>query len=277
MISTKYSSYMLRTSSIRLAVALAITLPALGSSGGQGVPAPVGLKSQEWVIGGVKRTGFVAFPTKKSAAGAPLVLVFHGHGGTAANMSRALNIHDKWAEAVVIYLQGLPTAGTVVDRAGRMAGWQSEPGELGDRDVRLVDSVIAWAKKDFTIDPKRVFATGHSNGGWFTYVLWAVRPDQFAAFAPASAVFGRMVTSAKPKPALIMAGRRDRLVPFGLQQRTIDAVLDLNKAAAKGEAWFGGAELHESKVADVVTYVYAGGHPPPENAAAVVTRFFKSQ
>ena len=33
----------------------------------------------------------------------------------------------------------------------------------------------------FKIDEKRVYATGHSNGGGFTYLLWTCRPDAFAA------------------------------------------------------------------------------------------------
>lgn len=261
--------------SLRMAgVALASAL-AFGTSSAQPRPAPVGLKSQTWMIGGVKRTGFVAYPVRKSAAGAPLVLVFHGHGGTAANMSRSMNIHDQWPEAVVIYLQGVPTSGKIVDREGRRSGWQSKPGELGDRDLILVDTVLTWAKRDFAIDPRRVFATGHSNGGWFTYVLWAARPDAFAAFAPAAAVFGPLADGAKPKPALVIAGRKDRLVPFALQRRTMDRVIALDQAAVKGEPWFGGAEVHRSEVADVVTWVHPGAHPLPANAAAIVTRFFR--
>ncbi|HET9424004.1 MAG TPA: prolyl oligopeptidase family serine peptidase [Gemmatimonadaceae bacterium] len=191
-------------------------------------------------------------------------------------MTREMNLHDRWPEAVVIYLQGLPTAGVIADRAGKGAGWQTSPGSLGDRDLKLVDSVLAWASRDFPVDPKRVFATGHSNGGWFIYLLWVARPDRFTAFAPASAVFGPMITEAKPKPALIVAGQNDRLVAFRLQRRTIDAVLALNQAEAKGDPWFGGAERHSSKVADVVTYVHPGAHPLPGNAADVVTKFFRS-
>ena len=233
------------------------------------------LETRTWTIGGARRTGLVAAPSKSSASGAPLVLVFHGHGGTAANMARALPIHAKWPEAMVIYLQGLPTPGVITDSKGRGAGWQTAPGAQGDRDVKLADSVIAWAKANHKVDPKRIFAAGHSNGGWFTYVLWASRPEKFTAFAPASAVFGRMITGAKPKPALIIAGERDRLVSYGLQRRTIAAVIDLNQAATVGEDWYGGARLHDSPIADVVTYVYPGAHPLPANASDVVTRFFR--
>ena len=239
--------------------------------------APVGLETRSWTVDGAKRTGVVALPKVFPAGGAPLVLVFHGHGGTAMNMTRAMPIHAEWPEAVVVYAQGLPAPGTVVDNEGRRAGWQNAPGVLNDRDVRFVDSLLAWAKGQYRIDTKRVFATGHSNGGWFTYVLWAVRPDSFAAFAPASAVFGRMAIGAKPKPALIIAGQKDRLVPYALQRATINTVVRLNGAAAAGEPWFGGAELHKSEIAPVATYVYPGAHPLPKNAAAVVARFFKSR
>lgn len=263
---------------LRLAarVALGLLLTTAACSPGEAQPRATGtIETRTWVIGGATRTGIVATPSRSSALGPPLVLVFHGHGGTAVNMSRALPIHAKWPEAMVIYLQGLPSPGVIADAKGRGAGWQTAPGAQGDRDVRLADSVIAWARATHKVDPKRIFAAGHSNGGWFTYVLWASRPEKFTAFAPASAVFGRMITGAKPKPALIIAGEKDRLVSYGLQRRTIAAVIDLNQAATLGEPWFGGARLHDSPIADVVTYVYPGAHPLPANASDVVTRFFK--
>jgi len=135
--------------------------------------------------------------------------------------------------------------------------------------------VLAWAKATYAVDSRRVYATGHSNGGWFVYVLWAARGDRFAALAPASAVFGGMADQAQPKPALIIAGRQDHLVSFPVQQRTIDAVLRLNKADAVGTPWAGRAELHRSKIAETVIYVHPGAHPLPPNAAELVTKFFR--
>ena len=254
-------------------LALAATL----SQAAQPSRVPTGPQSKSWTIGSAKRTALVYAPRTVPAAGAPLVLVFHGHGGTAANMTRAMPIHTEWPEAIVIYPQGLPAPGGVVDKDGKMAGWQSSPGALNDRDLRFVDTLLAWAKTEYKVDASRVFAAGHSNGGWFTYVLWAARPEKFAAFAPAAAVFGRMVVGAKPKPALIIAGEKDRLVPYAMQRRAINDVVQLNAAATLGEDWYGGAKLHRSEIADVVTYVHPGAHPLPKNAAAVVARFFRTR
>ena len=72
-----------------------------------------------------------------------------------------------------------------------------------------------------TIDPRRVYAMGHSNGGGFTYVLWAARGDRFAAYGPSSS--GALPARARPPQARLRlrdGGRgRDRLVPIANQRQ----------------------------------------------------------
>ena len=257
-----------------------VALLAQGPAQGRAqTAAPTGLVRQTWTVDGVERSALVAVPRGvESAAHVPLVLVFHGHGGTSANAARTFRIHEAWPEAVVIYPQGLPTVSLLVDPEGRLPGWQSLTGDNGDRDLHLTDAMLAWAASHYPIDPARVFAAGHSNGGSMVYLLWAVRGDRFAAFAPAASVFRpALLARAAPKPALIIAGREDPLVPFASQQRTIDAVLRLNQAAPDGADWSGAARLHASTIgAVVVAYVHPGGHPMPADAGALMVRFFKS-
>jgi len=76
---------------------------------------------------------------------------------------------------------------------------------------------------------------------------------------------------------VLPVGENDRLVAFSLQRRTMEAVVRLNRADVNGVPWFGGAEMHKSLVADVVTYVHPGAHPLPANASDVVVRFFKTR
>jgi polyhydroxybutyrate depolymerase len=239
------------------------------------------LANESWTVDGVQRTGLVAAPPENApASGAPLVLVFHGHGGTSRNISRTLGIHAQWPEAAVLYLQGLPAPSRIatVDPEGRLPGWQNAPGALGDRDLKLVDTVLAWAKQKYRIDAKRVYAAGHSNGALFCYLLWATRADTFAAFAPAAAAFTQLIASAKPRSALILAGDQDALVPFATQQRNITNILRLNQCDTIGAPWDSGALIHSSRVgADTVVAVYHGGHPLPPDAASLVAKFFKAR
>lgn len=235
------------------------------------------LARQTWTIDGVARSALVSTPRGPApATGRPLVVVFHGHGGTSANAARTFGIHDQWPEAVVVYPQGLPTPGQITDPQGLRPGWQHVAGDQRDRDLRFVDQMLVTMRGREPIDLRRVYAAGHSNGASMVYVLWGARADQFAAFAPSSSVFSRNVSNAKPKPAFVIAGKGDALVPYAAQMRSLEAMLRLNQANAKAARWEGALEIHRSPIhADVVAYLHAGGHQLPADSGALIVKFFK--
>lgn len=270
---------MVRTSVTAIAACVVIAGIAAGVAARSAQSqVPVALTSQTWTVDGVERSALVAAP-RAGASGvrAPLVLVFHGHGGSSNGAARTFHIHEAWPEAVVIYPQGLPTVGAITDPEGRLPGWQQLAGADGDRDLHLTDAMLEWAKAHYPIDSARVFAAGHSNGGSMVYLLWAVRGAQFAAFAPSASVFRpALLATAKPKPAFIVAGKEDPLVPFVAQQLSLAAVLRLDNADPDGAAWAGDAKKHVSTIgADVISYIHPGGHPMPADTGALMVRFFK--
>ena len=248
--------------------------------------APLGAQrggdtSQErWTVRGVERRAVVVAPAATaSKPGTPLVLVFHGHGGTSAQAARSFAIHTHWPEALVIYPQGLPTPGRLTDPEGRRPGWQHAPGDQSDRDLAFVDALIEWATTKFSVDRARVYAAGHSNGGTMTYVIWAARSEAFDAVAVSGSVLRRdLLPRVRPKPALVVAGEKDRLVPFAAQKASVDAILRLNGAAAAGTPWSDGAVRHVSSAGtDVITYIYPGDHTLPAAAGKVMAAFFKER
>jgi polyhydroxybutyrate depolymerase len=231
-----------------------------------------------WDVDGVKRDALVYTPAKKTEGKAPLVFDFHGHGGTAKHAARTHHIHETWPEAVVVYMQGLNTPGKLTDPDGTKPGWQAGPGDQKDRDLNFFDAVLASLKKDYPIDEHRIYATGHSNGGGFTYLLWAKRGDSFAAFAPVAAAAGLYFAEAKPKPLFHAASEKDLLVTFAMQQRTLDRVKKLNACDEKSEEWAKGCLRYPSmKGAPVVIYLHDEGHKYPEATPALIVRFFREQ
>src|SRR5512141_1616546 len=90
-----------------------------------------------WTIDGVERQA-VVFPPANTGVKAPAVFAFHGHGGTMRSAALAMHFQTVWPEAVVVYMQGLPTQSRV-DPQGLRSGWQQRPGQNGDRDLKFFD------------------------------------------------------------------------------------------------------------------------------------------
>jgi polyhydroxybutyrate depolymerase len=239
-----------------------------------------GLANRTFEVGGQQRQGLV-YPASAGTAkpGSPLIFVFHGHGGTAVAVARRYALHQHWPEAVVVYLQGLPTVGALTDPEGKRAGWQSFPGTQEDRDVKLFDTVLAAVQKEYLTDPNRVYLLGHSNGSRFANVLWSVRGEKIAALCSSSGQGGQMLRNAPPRSVFIIAGEKDPLVPYAGQMRSVEYIqksllkTDLTKAKTEGllriEPGINGTEL--------ATYIHPGGHAFPVESLPLIVKFFQRQ
>jgi len=130
-------------------------------------------------------------------------------------------------------------------------------------------------KREYRVDEKRIYSTGHSNGGGFTYLLWAERGDVFAAVAPSAAVAVH-VNRLNPKPVLHLAGEEDTLVKYSWQQRMMTAERKLNGCAEEGKPYAPQTTLYPSATGTpVVTFIHPGGHQFHHDAPALIVRFFK--
>ncbi len=250
---------------------------ALWAVGAAEVQAADNLTRREWKVDGIVREGLVYVPAQAKTNATPVVFAFHGHGGSMRNAARSFGYHALWPEAIVVYLQGLNTPGRLTDPDGKKPGWQSGIGDQGDRDLEFFDTVLASLQREARVDDKRIYATGHSNGGSFTYLLWAARGERFAALAPSGCAAPRLLTRLKPKPVLHVAGENDPLVKFSWQKQTMDAVRKLNQCG-EGQPWEGekGCTIYPSKLgAPLVTFIHPGAHQFPAAAPAVIVKFFK--
>lgn len=229
-----------------------------------------------WTVDGTEREALVYIPTAAKSRISPVVFVFHGHGGNMQEMFRGHNFDKLWPEAIVIVPQGLKTPGQLVDREGNYSGWQQGSGDMNDRDIHFFDAMLHTLTKDYQIDSKRIYATGHSNGGSFTYLLWAMRGDVFAAVAPSAAVALRYKDMLKPKPVLHIMGETDPLVKPAWQKLNFNMLLKLNNCSNRGETFTDLATLYPSTSnTPVVLYEHPGGHVYPQEANAVAVQFFK--
>lgn len=232
---------------------------------------------REFVVDGIQRAALVFVPKEAGDAPLPVVFAFHGRGGTMQRAAAMFGFHQQWREAIVVYPQGLPTPGPA-DPEGKRPGWQVTPLDDRNRDLRYFDVMLAELERDYPVDRRRIYASGHSNGGFFTYTLWAARPSVLAAVAPSACTTERLgdAVPLTPKPVFHVAGEQDSLVPIESQRRTIERLKKLNGCEEERPGRRPAVRISPSPGGTpVVTFIHPGGHGYPTAASAPIVEFFQ--
>jgi poly(3-hydroxybutyrate) depolymerase len=169
--------------------------------------APEDDRQEHLNVGGVDRTYFLHIPRSLAeGASAPLVLVFHGGGGHAANMAHFTHF-DELADRegfLVAYPESFNKS------------WNDTRGLSPADDVGFIRMLIADLERSRRADPKRIYATGISNGGFFSNRLACDLTDTLAAIASVAATMPQtLVPLCKPSApisVMFMHGTQDPLV-----------------------------------------------------------------
>ena len=143
----------------------------------------------------------------------PLVLCFHGYGGTASGISYT-NFNDisDTANFIVVYPQG-----TLLKRKSHwnVGGWTLDS---KIDDVGFISSLLDSLSKWYNINQSRIYSTGMSNGGYMSFLLACQLSDRIAAIA---SVTGSMTPQTynlcnpqRPIPVLQIHGTNDQKVPY---------------------------------------------------------------
>jgi polyhydroxybutyrate depolymerase len=179
------------------------------------LPAHAGSISRKIMVGGQERTYVLYVPDSVSEhAPAALVIVLHGgfgQGRSMATLSGFSQLADREG-FLVAYPDGL--------RRHWRDGRTMPKGLIADDadDVGFMSTLIDDAAQLHPVDPKRVFATGMSNGGIFSHYLALKLSDRIAAIAPVAGGVATEIAAdfrpASPVSVLIINGRDDPLVPY---------------------------------------------------------------
>ena len=162
-----------------------------------------------------------------SSSKQPLVFNFHGYG---SNADEQMNYGDLRSQAdangfILVHPDALDDIG------GRsywnMGGWSISVHD----DLEFIDNLINLLMDKYSINAERIYSTGMSNGGFFSFHLACNLNASFAAIA---SVTGSMsyetygdCNARKPTPVLQIHGSIDTVVPYSGIESIMKPVRDV--------------------------------------------------
>ena len=164
-----------------------------------------------------KQRNYVTYVPENLGTNRPLLISCHGMNQDANYQKGMLKIETvaDTAKFVTVFPNGINK------------GWDIG----GDQDIHFVLAIIDKMVDQYKIDRNRVYLSGFSMGGMFTYHAMNKIPDKIAAFAPISGYpMGGTTANAnvRPIPIIHTHGTGDDVVSFSGVQGALNAWINHN-------------------------------------------------
>jgi polyhydroxybutyrate depolymerase len=147
----------------------------------------------------------------------PVVLVLHGAwtNGPITAVYSGLNRTADDKNFIAVYPNGTGMRDTVLFWNSGGRDRTTQMGRTPPDDVKFIGKVLDDLSSVTNVDPKRIYATGISNGGMMCYLLAGQMSDRIAAIAPiAGTLCQDDVHLKRPVSVLHFHGTEDKLVPY---------------------------------------------------------------
>ncbi|HZZ19997.1 MAG TPA: PHB depolymerase family esterase [Opitutaceae bacterium] len=196
-------------------------------------PASSGGPLDRTVVVGSARHYLLVLPEGRDPKVAlPLVFVFHGSGNTGAIMQEQIGMTEvaRAKDFIAAFPDGL---------GKHWNGGISDPDSLAaarSDDVAFVSAMIDQIGTEQRVDPRRVYATGSSNGAIFCYTLACRLSDRIAAIAPVSGLLGESLSGRyhpkHPVSLISFNGTDDPLLHFAGEPYDGRSLMSVNDSVA---------------------------------------------
>lgn len=175
---------------------------------------PSELKTINLTVDGNARSFVIYLPKGYNNAGKmPMIFALHGGNGTPTQFMtnadfRLIADRDK---VVLVYPEGIQKSWN--------SGMPTPANLLGINDVGFINQLCDYMIANYPVEPTKIYATGHSNGGFMTSRLACELSKRIAAIAVSSATIEQTTVfpncnPGRPVPAIYMHGTLDPFVPI---------------------------------------------------------------
>lgn len=186
--------------------------------------AAANFKTITLTVGGMERRALVHLPAGDNGKTAlPLVLMFHGNGGSP----EAIAMESGWVaksdleKFIVVFPEGSRPDMTQPPKFGsNNPAWNDGSGRFhagaqNIGDVTFIAALLDHLETKFAVDKRRVFASGFSNGASMTFRVGLELSERIAAIAPVSgALWISEPKIARPISLFYITGTADPINPM---------------------------------------------------------------
>ena len=169
-------------------------------------------KWQKLKVGDFQRRYLVVEPDNPDDTPLPVILCFHGGGGSARPMARAG--YAKFAKEhgfLTVFPNGL-------DRHWEDGRTEHPKYNPKVDEIAFIKALLKDLEKKYNVDPNAVFAMGVSNGGMMSHTLAAAMSDKIRGIAPiiggVNVQLSKAFQPTHPLSVMVIQGTQDPLVPY---------------------------------------------------------------
>lgn len=195
---------------------------------------PKGVERLEFKFNNTMRSYLQYIPQTTNQKKIPMIMFFHGGGGSAAQAIKNYHLTEAADKHgfILVAPNGSGKSGQDILLTWNVFFGFGYAQEANIDDLGFVAELVKKLKSELPIDPDRIYATGISNGGALCFWLAAQPDNPFAAIAP---VVGPMCgrepdetilktppKPGRPVPVMMIYGELDQNVPLagGLQKKS---------------------------------------------------------
>ena len=196
------------------------------------------------------RDGVLQLPATPVDGPLPLLVLFHGAGGSAADVLHLLDTEAAVVSRAAILAPDAegrtwdaltPESQTILDLLDMIAGRRRLRG-FGP-DVAFLDQALTHVFRNVAINPARIAIGGFSDGATYALSLGLINGELFrriVAFSPGFILSGER----RGRPEVFIShGRRDAVLPIGRTTRRIAQQLEQSGHPMKIREFDGGHEV----------------------------------
>lgn len=209
------------------------------------------------------RDGVLQLPAMEGDGSLPLLVLFHGAGGSATELLRLLRIEAVSSRAAILAPDAedrswdalTPESQTVLDLVDMFTGRRPLRG-FGP-DVAFLNQGLAQVFSNVNIDPGNIAIGGFSDGATYALSLGLINGDLFrriVAFSPGFILDG----DRRGRPDVFIShGRRDAVLPINRTTRRIAQQLKQDGYSFTVREFDGGHDVLESIAREALEWAIA--------------------